>query len=30
MAPTFKDVHGERYLVLTTFTKDGRAKPTPV
>jgi PPOX class probable F420-dependent enzyme len=30
MAPTFKDVYGEKYLLLTTFTKDGRPKPTPV
>lgn len=30
MAPEFKDVYGEKYLLLTTFTKDGRPKPTPV
>ena len=30
MAPTFKDVYGEKYLLLTTFTKDGRPKPTAV
>ena len=30
MAPTFNDVYGEKYLLLTTFTKDGRPKPTPV
>jgi len=30
MAPTFTDVYGEKYLLLTTFTKDGRPKPTPV
>ena len=30
MAPTFDDVHREKYLLLTTFTKDGRPKPTPV
>ena len=30
MAPTFKDVYGEKYLILTTFTKDGRPKPTTV
>ena len=30
MAPTFKDVYGEKYLLLTTFTKDGRPKPTTV
>ncbi|MGC7260116.1 PPOX class F420-dependent oxidoreductase, partial [Mycobacteroides abscessus subsp. abscessus] len=22
MAPTFSDVYGEKYLLLTTFTKD--------
>ncbi|MCV7380304.1 PPOX class F420-dependent enzyme [Mycobacterium alsense] len=30
MAPTFKDVIRSKYLLLTTFTKDGRPKPTPV
>ncbi len=30
MAPTFRDVYGEKYLLLTTFTKDGRPKPTAV
>jgi PPOX class probable F420-dependent enzyme len=30
MAPTFDDVYREKYLLLTTFTKDGRPKPTPV
>lgn len=34
MAPTFAQVHpefaGADYLLLTTFTKDGRPKPTPV
>jgi len=30
MAPTFDDVYRERYLLLTTFTKDGKPKPTPV
>ena len=30
MAPQFKDVYGEKYLLLTTFTKDGRPKPTAV
>src|SRR6187402_2718201 len=30
MSPTFDDVHREKYLLLTTFTKDGRPKPTPV
>jgi predicted pyridoxine 5'-phosphate oxidase superfamily flavin-nucleotide-binding protein len=28
--PKFEDVYGERYLLLTTFTKDGKPKPTPV
>ena len=26
--PTFTDVYDEKYLLLTTFTKDGRPKPT--
>lgn len=30
MASTFKDVYDEKYLLLTTFTKDGTAKPTTV
>jgi PPOX class probable F420-dependent enzyme len=30
VAPTFKDVYGEKYLLLTTFTKDGKPKPTAV
>ncbi|MGV9413513.1 PPOX class F420-dependent oxidoreductase [Nocardia sp. NPDC003693] len=30
MAPTFDDVYRERYLLLTTYTKDGTPKPTPV
>ena len=30
MAPSFKDVYDEKYLLLTTFTKDGRPKPTTV
>ncbi len=29
-APSFNDVYGEKYLLLTTFTKDGRPKPTTV
>ena len=29
MAPTFDDVSKSKYLLLTTFTKDGRPKPTP-
>ena len=28
--PTFADVARGKYLLLTTFTKDGRPKPTPV
>ena len=28
--PTFADVARAKYLLLTTFTKDGRPKPTPV
>jgi PPOX class probable F420-dependent enzyme len=27
---SFKDVIGSKYLLLTTFTKDGRPKPTPI
>ncbi|MCA4752930.1 PPOX class F420-dependent oxidoreductase [Mycolicibacterium fortuitum] len=30
MAPTFEDVYREKYLLLTTFTKDGKPKPTAV
>jgi len=30
MAPTFSDVYDEKYLLLTTFTKNGKAKPTTV
>jgi uncharacterized protein len=30
VAPTFADVAKAQYLLLTTFTKDGRPKPTPV
>ncbi|MDT5100563.1 MAG: hypothetical protein QOC76_4300 [Mycobacterium sp.] len=30
MAPTFAEVSEARYIVLTTFTKDGRPKPTAV
>lgn len=30
MAPTFADVAKAQYILLTTFTKDGRPKPTPV
>ena len=28
--PDFKDVRKEKYLLLTTFTKDGKPKPTAV
>src|SRR3569833_885709 len=30
MALTFGDVVAAKYISLTTFTKDGRPKPTPV
>jgi PPOX class probable F420-dependent enzyme len=30
MSDTFKEVANSKYLLLTTFTKDGRPKPTPV
>lgn len=30
MAPTFAQLAKSDYLLLTTFTKDGRPKPTPV
>ena len=30
MAPTFDEVSRAKYLLLTTFTKDGRPKPTPI
>ena len=30
MAPTFADISTADYLLLTTFTRDGRPKPTPV
>jgi PPOX class probable F420-dependent enzyme len=30
MAAIFKDVYDEKYLLLTTFTKDGTPKPTTV
>lgn len=30
MAPTFEDVYREKYLLLTTFTKTGKPKPTAV
>lgn len=28
--PAFSEVYREKYLLLTTFTKDGKPKPTPV
>jgi uncharacterized protein len=30
MAPTFEEVSKAKYVLLTTFTKDGRPKPTPI
>ena len=30
MAPSFADVIKSEYVSLTTFTKDGRPKPTPI
>lgn len=30
MAPTFADLAKSQYVLLTTFTKEGRPKPTPV
>ncbi|MEB3048472.1 PPOX class F420-dependent oxidoreductase [Mycolicibacter sp. MYC123] len=30
MTPTFADIAKADYLLLTTFTKDGRPKPTPI
>lgn len=30
MQPTFADLTKSQYVLLTTFTKDGRPKPTPV
>lgn len=30
MAPTFADVSQAKYILLTTFTKDGRPKSTPI
>ncbi|OBK89817.1 PPOX class F420-dependent oxidoreductase [Mycolicibacter sinensis] len=30
MTPTFAEIAKSDYLLLTTFTKDGRPKPTPV
>lgn len=30
MAPTFAEISAAEYILLTTFTKDGRPKPTAV
>lgn len=30
MAPTFAEIAKSNYILLTTFTKDGRPKPTPI
>ena len=30
MPLTFADIAGSEYILLTTFTKDGRPKPTPI
>ena len=30
MAPTFDEVAKARYILLTTFTKDGKPKPTAI
>ena len=30
MTTTFAEVSNARYVLLTTFTKDGRPKPTPI
>ena len=30
MSPSFADVAKAQYVLLTTFTKDGRSKPTPI
>lgn len=30
MSPSFADVANAQYVLLTTYTKDGRPKPTPV
>jgi PPOX class probable F420-dependent enzyme len=30
VAPTFADVGKADYILLTTFTRDGRPKPTPI
>lgn len=30
MTPTFADLADAQYILLTTFTKDGKPKPTPI
>lgn len=30
VTPTFADLANTQYILLTTFTKDGRPKPTPI
>lgn len=30
MSPTFAELAESKYILLTTFTKDGRPKPTPI
>jgi PPOX class probable F420-dependent enzyme len=30
VAPSFADLAKSQYILLTTFTKDGRPKPTPI
>lgn len=30
MAAAFEDVYRSKFVLLTTFTKDGRPKPTPI
>jgi PPOX class probable F420-dependent enzyme len=30
VSPSFADVAKAQYVLLTTFTKDGRSKPTPI
>ena len=30
MSATFTDIAKSRYVLLTTFTKNGRPKPTPI
>jgi hypothetical protein len=30
VAPSFADIAKAQYVLLTTFTKDGRPKPTPI